>query len=79
MNAKTAAKAVATPTEKHSTNDPAEDETAQAPRSTGEILDRSIDDQIRDRAYELYVQRGRQGGQELQDWLDAEFELLANR
>jgi hypothetical protein len=43
------------------------------------ILARTIEDQIRDRAYELYVQRGRKDGSELKDWLDAEFELLANR
>jgi hypothetical protein len=47
--------------------------------ATQSILNRSIEDQIRERAYELYVQRGRKDGNELQDWLDAEFEFLANR
>ena len=28
------------------------------------------------RAYELYVQRGRQSGYELDDWLQAEYELM---
>jgi len=46
---------------------------------TRQILNRSIEDQIRDRAYELYLQRGRRDGKAQQDWLDAEFELLANR
>jgi len=32
-------------------------------------------DQIRARAFELYLQRGQQPGQELDDWLQAEFEL----
>jgi hypothetical protein len=56
------------------------------PHDTGErdeivrqVLQRSIQDQIRDRAYELYVQRGRHEGCALQDWLDAELEMLANR
>jgi len=31
--------------------------------------------QISARAYELYVQRGGQPGHELEDWLQAEFEL----
>ena len=44
-----------------------------------QILQRSIQEQIRDRAYELYVHRGCRAGTELQDWLDAEFEMLSNR
>jgi len=43
------------------------------------VLQRSIKEQIRDRAYELYVQRGCRDGFELEDWLDAEFEMHANR
>ena len=39
----------------------------------------TIEDQIRDRAYSLYVQRGRIDGNPEKDWLDAELELLANR
>jgi hypothetical protein len=31
--------------------------------------------QIRTRAFEIYVERGRQPGHELDDWLQAEFEL----
>ena len=33
-------------------------------------------DQIRDRAYQLYEKRGRQTGHEEQDWLRAEREIL---
>ena len=33
-------------------------------------------DKIRERAYELYESRGRQPGQDEQDWLRAESELL---
>lgn len=43
------------------------------------VVQPSTDDQIRDRAYQLYIERGARDGHELQDWLDAEFELLANR
>lgn len=38
----------------------------------------SLDNQIRRRAYELYEERGRMGGHELEDWLQAESELKAN-
>jgi len=44
-----------------------------------QILQRSIQDQIRDRAYELYLQRGCRDGHDMEDWLDAEFEMLSNR
>ena len=42
-------------------------------------LHSSVEEQIRSRAYELYLQRGRQDGKAEQDWLDAELELLAGR
>ena len=35
-----------------------------------------IDEQIRSRAYQLYEQRGSSSGCELQDWLQAESEIL---
>jgi hypothetical protein len=38
----------------------------------------SLEDQIRCRAYELYEQRGRTEGHELEDWLQAESELKPN-
>jgi hypothetical protein len=34
-----------------------------------------IEQQIQQRAYELYEQRGRTGGHELDDWLQAECEI----
>ena len=41
-----------------------------------EVLLRSArDEEIRKRAYEIYLQRGRQRGYELEDWLQAEREL----
>ena len=36
-------------------------------------------DRIAERAYELYESRGREGGHELDDWLEAERELAASR
>ncbi len=35
----------------------------------------SLEEQIRERAYELYEARGRKGGDELKDWLQAEAEI----
>jgi hypothetical protein len=35
------------------------------------------DEQIRRRAYELYLRRGNQPGSELHDWLQAEKEILS--
>jgi len=34
-----------------------------------------LEERIRRRAYELYVQRGNQAGSELNDWLQAEEEI----
>ena len=42
-----------------------------------ESQDLAIEDQIRRRAYELYVYRGNASGSEQDDWLQAEQELLA--
>jgi len=35
----------------------------------------SLEERIRRRAYELYVQQGNQSGSELDDWLQAEEEI----
>ena len=41
----------------------------------GEVLSRStLDEEIRTRAYEIYLRRGGQPGYELEDWLQAERE-----
>ena len=42
-------------------------------QTTGSTSD--LQEQIRRRAYELYEQRGRNDGHELNDWLQAESEL----
>jgi len=45
----------------------------------GELLveNSARDEEIRCRAYEIYLERGRQAGGELDDWLQAERELKA--
>ena len=35
-----------------------------------------LEEQIRRRAYELYLQRGNQAGSDSEDWLQAEAEIL---
>jgi hypothetical protein len=47
--------------------------TASTAKSTREFL--PLEEQIRHRAYELYVQRGNESGSELDDWLQAECEI----
>jgi hypothetical protein len=37
------------------------------------------EDEIRLRAYELYEQRGRENGHDMEDWLQAEVELSSQR
>ena len=41
----------------------------------GRLLHSTGEQAIRDRAYEIYMQRGAQPGYELEDWLQAEREL----
>ena len=43
--------------------------------STTEITEPAYNQEIRVRAYELFEQRGREEGHELDDWLQAEAEL----
>ena len=38
-----------------------------------------VQEQIRLRAFELYEQRGKQEGYDLQDWLQAEEEIIGGR
>ena len=40
-----------------------------------ELLRSTREEEIRNRAYEMYLQRGGQPGYELEDWLQAEREL----
>jgi hypothetical protein len=51
----------------------AEKESAPSPA----ISTDPTEDQIRQRAHEIYLQRGCQDGMEIEDWLQAEAELRA--
>ena len=44
-----------------------------------ENVSANLEEGIRHRAYELYVQRGRQDGHDLDDWLRAEEEMKGMR
>jgi hypothetical protein len=50
---------------------PAHARATESPRGSN-----SLEEQIQRRAYELYVERGNQSGSELDDWLQAEEEIL---
>jgi hypothetical protein len=48
---------------------------ALAKRRVAETGKLPLEERIRLRAYELYVQRGNESGSELEDWLQAEEEI----
>lgn len=50
--------------------------TARAKESPTETL--PLEEQIRRRAYDLYVDRASQSGSEIDDWLQAEEEIRSN-
>jgi hypothetical protein len=50
-------------------------QTTLAPKSDEPTVLIPIEQQIRQRAYELYEQRGRTDGHDLDDWLQAEREI----
>ena len=53
--------------------EPTEPDTAAEEREG--LLHSSREQEIRNRAYEIYLERGEQSGYELEDWLQAEREL----
>ena len=58
--------------------------TSKAPASLEAVTPTSeatseLQEQIRRRAYELYEQRGRECGRELEDWLQAESEMTQSK
>jgi hypothetical protein len=52
---------------------------SREPRSRKPDFPSDIEERIRQRAYELYEQRGRVDGFALDDWLQAETEILGAR
>jgi hypothetical protein len=58
--------------------------TAHAPSKAPTSVQRenpvpNVEDEIRRRAYELYEQRGREDGHDLEDWFRAEEEVAQKR
>ena len=51
---------------------------ATAVEETEGLLNSTREQEIRNRAYEIYLQRGAQPGHELDDWLQAECDLTTN-
>ena len=47
------------------------------PAKVTEIKKLPLQERIRRRAYELYVERGNESGSEIEDWLQAEEEILS--
>ena len=58
-------------------NGSTEPQATSTQEETGEVSvgNSARDEEIRRRAYEIYLQRGQQPGRELDDWLQAEREL----
>ena len=51
----------------------------QTASTIAEQVSREQQEQVRSRAYELYEQRGRADGHDLDDWLQAESEIIQNK
>jgi len=49
---------------------------ARSPQKAPAIQSVPIEERIRERAHEIYLQRGGEDGGELDDWLQAEQEIL---
>ncbi|MFZ3369527.1 MAG: DUF2934 domain-containing protein [Candidatus Sulfotelmatobacter sp.] len=50
--------------------------TPRTPSAASVLIEpKTLEDQIRRRAFELYEERGREDGHELEDWLRAEEEI----
>ena len=56
-----------------------ESDSVQTSKLLSDMFDRPLEERIRSRAYDLYVQHGRIDNRADQDWYQAEEELLANR
>jgi hypothetical protein len=55
------------------------DETRDAGRSQAPSSKKSLEDEIRLRAYYRYLERETESGDELSDWLEAESDVLGRR
>ena len=57
----------------------AKDATKKSPVPTTTSVGLSLEEDIRRRAYQLYEERGREDGHDLDDWLSAEAEITETR
>ena len=59
----------------------AKPQTQTSSRTTSQKVESpdGLQEQIRRRAYEIYEQRGRENGQDVEDWLQSESEIMAVR
>ena len=54
-------------------------ELGKKPATSVLVDPETLEDQIRARAYELYEERGKEDGNDLDDWLRAEAELTSSK
>ncbi len=54
-------------------------EPGKKPATSALVEPETLEDQIRARAYELYEERGKEDGNDLDDWLRAEAELTSSK
>jgi len=57
----------------------AQDITKKTTRIMAKVQPQNLEEQIRQRAYELYESRGRVDGHQLEDWLQAETEITQRK
>jgi Protein of unknown function (DUF2934) len=53
-------------------------EEGKKPARSAFVAPENLEDRIRTRAYELYEERGKEDGHELDDWLRAEAEVTSS-
>jgi hypothetical protein len=54
-------------------------ELGKKPATSALVEPETLEDQVRARAYELYEERGKEAGNDLDDWLRAEAELMSGQ
>jgi hypothetical protein len=54
-------------------------ELGKKPATSALVEPETLEDQVRARAYELYEERGKEAGNDLDDWLRAEAELMSGK
>jgi hypothetical protein len=54
-------------------------ELGKKPATSALVEPETLEDQVRARAYELYEERGKEAGNDLDDWLRAEAELTSGK